>query len=122
MARIVGVDLPKKKRIEYALTYIYGIGLKTSRDILNAVNISYDKRVQDLGEDEVSSIAKEIQSHHIVEGDLRKKVTMDIKALMDLGNYRGLRHRKGLPVRGQTTKNNARTRKGKKKTVGSASK
>ncbi|CAM3610439.1 MULTISPECIES: 30S ribosomal protein S13 [Helicobacter] len=122
MARIAGVDLPKKKRIEYALTYIYGIGLKTSRDILNAVNISYDKRVQDLGEDEVSSIAKEIQSHHIVEGDLRKKVTMDIKALMDLGNYRGLRHRKGLPVRGQTTKNNARTRKGKKKTVGSASK
>ncbi|WP_301007825.1 30S ribosomal protein S13 [Helicobacter sp. UBA3407] len=122
MARIAGVDLPKKKRIEYALTYIYGIGLKTSRDILNAVNISYDKRVQDLGEDEVSSIAKEIQSHHIVEGDLRKKVTMDIKALMDLGNYRGLRHRKGLPVRGQTTKNNARTRKGKRKTVGSASK
>lgn len=122
MARIAGVDLPKKKRIEYALTYIYGIGLKTSRDILNAVNISYDKRVQDLGEDEASSIAKEIQSHHIVEGDLRKKVTMDIKALMDLGNYRGLRHRKGLPVRGQTTKNNARTRKGKRKTVGSASK
>ena len=122
MARIAGVDLPKKKRIEYALTYIYGIGLKTSRDILNAVNISYDKRVQDLGEDEVSSIAKEIQSHHIVEGDLRKKVTMDIKALMDLGNYRGLRHRKGLPVRGQTTKNNAITRKGKKKTVGIASK
>ncbi|MCI5632654.1 30S ribosomal protein S13 [Helicobacter sp.] len=122
MARIAGVDLPKKKRIEYALTYIYGIGLKTSRDILNAVNISYDKRVQDLSEGEVSAIAKEIQSHHIVEGDLRKKVTMDIKALMDLGNYRGLRHRKGLPVRGQTTKNNARTRKGKRKTVGSASK
>lgn len=122
MARIAGVDLPKKKRIEYALTYIYGIGLKASRDILNAVNISYDKRVQDLGEDEVSAIAKEIQTHHIVEGDLRKKVTMDIKALMDLGNYRGLRHRKGLPVRGQTTKNNARTRKGKRKTVGSASK
>ena len=122
MARIAGVDLPKKKRIEYALTYIYGIGLKTSRDILNAVNISYDKRVQDLSEGEVSAIAKEIQSHHIVEGDLRKKVTMDIKALMDLGNYRGLRHRNGLPVRGQTTKNNARTRKGKRKTVGSASK
>lgn len=122
MARIAGVDLPKKKRIEYALTYIYGIGLKTSRDILNAINISYDKRVQDLSEDEVSSIAKEIQTHHIVEGDLRKKVTMDIKALMDLGSYRGLRHRKGLPVRGQTTKNNARTRKGKRKTVGSASK
>lgn len=122
MARIAGVDLPNKKRIEYALTYIYGIGLKTSRDILKAVNISFDKRVQDLGEDEISAISKEIQSHHIVEGDLRKKVTMDIKALMDLGNYRGLRHRKGLPVRGQTTKNNARTRKGKKKTVGSIAK
>ncbi|AWI33381.1 30S ribosomal protein S13 [Helicobacter apodemus] len=122
MARIAGVDLPKKKRIEYALTYIYGIGLKSARDILKAVNISYDKRVQDLGEDEISKIAKEIQTNHIVEGDLRKKVTMDIKALMDLGNYRGLRHRKGLPVRGQTTKNNARTRKGKRKTVGSASK
>ncbi|CAE10722.1 30S ribosomal protein S13 [Wolinella succinogenes] len=122
MARIAGVDLPKKKRIEYALTYIYGIGLKTSRDILSAVNISLDKRVQELSEDEVSLISKKIQESYAVEGDLRKKVTMDIKALMDLGSYRGLRHRKGLPVRGQTTKNNARTRKGKRKTVGSASK
>ena len=119
MARIAGVDLPKKKRVEYALTYIYGIGLKTSRDILNAVNISFDKRVNDLSEDEVSSIAKKIQESCIVEGDLRKKVTMDIKALMEVGSYRGIRHRKGLPVRGQTTKNNARTRKGKKKTIGS---
>ncbi|WP_295738410.1 30S ribosomal protein S13 [uncultured Helicobacter sp.] len=119
MARIAGVDLPKKKRVEYALTYIYGIGLKSSRDILKAVSISFDKRVFDLSEDEVSSIAKKIQESYMVEGDLRKKVTMDIKALMDLGSYRGLRHRKGLPVRGQTTKNNARTRKGKKKTVGS---
>ncbi|CAM2742219.1 30S ribosomal protein S13 [Helicobacter felis] len=119
MARIAGVDLPKKKRIEYALTYIYGIGLKSSRDILHKVGISLDKRVHELGEDEVSSITKEIQANHIVEGDLRKKVQMDIKALMDLGSYRGIRHRKGLPVRGQTTKNNARTRKGKKKTVGS---
>ncbi|RDU57272.1 30S ribosomal protein S13 [Helicobacter sp. MIT 99-5507] len=119
MARIAGVDLPKKKRVEYALTYIYGIGLKTSRDILNAVNISFDKRVNDLSEDEVSSIAKKIQESYIVEGDLRKKVTMDIKALMEVGSYRGIRHRKGLPVRGQTTKNNARTRKGKKKTIGS---
>lgn len=119
MARIAGVDLPKKKRIEYALTYIYGIGLKSSRDILSAVNISFDKRVLDLNEDEISSIAKKIQDGYMVEGDLRKKVTMDIKALMDLGSYRGLRHRRGLPVRGQTTKNNARTRKGKKKTVGS---
>ncbi|PAF43982.1 30S ribosomal protein S13 [Helicobacter sp. 11S02596-1] len=119
MARIAGVDLPKKKRVEYALTYIYGIGLKSSQDILNAVNISFDKRVNDLSEDEVSAIAKKIQEGYIVEGDLRKKVQMNIKSLMDLGNYRGLRHRKGLPVRGQTTKNNARTRKGKKKTVGS---
>ncbi len=119
MARIAGVDLPKKKRVEYALTYIYGIGLKNSRDILNAVKISFDKRVNDLSEDEISAIAKKIQESYTVEGDLRKKVQMDIKALMDLGNYRGLRHRKGLPVRGQTTKNNARTRKGKKKTVGS---
>lgn len=122
MARIAGVDLPKKKRVEYALTYIYGIGLKTSRDILKGVNISFNKRVQDLSESEVSTISKWIQEHCMVEGDLRKKVIMDIKALMDLGNYRGLRHRKGLPVRGQTTKNNARTRKGKRKTVGSASK
>ena len=119
MARIAGVDLPKKKRVEYALTYIYGIGLKTSRDILNAVSISFDKRVNDLSEDEVSSISKKIQEGYIVEGDLRKKVTMDIKALMEVGSYRGIRHRKGLPVRGQTTKNNARTRKGKKKTIGS---
>ncbi|HCD73799.1 MAG TPA: 30S ribosomal protein S13 [Helicobacter sp.] len=119
MARISGVDLPREKRIEIGLTYIYGIGLKSSRDILKAVNISFDKRVFDLSEDEVSSIAKKIQEGYMVEGDLRKKVTMDIKALMDLGSYRGLRHRKGLPVRGQTTKNNARTRKGKKKTVGS---
>ncbi|RAX57125.1 30S ribosomal protein S13 [Helicobacter monodelphidis] len=122
MARIAGVDLPKKKRVEYGLTYIYGIGLKTSRDILKAVNISLDKRVHELNEAEISAISKQIQETCLVEGDLRKKVTMDIKTLMDLGNYRGLRHRKGLPVRGQTTKNNARTRKGKRKTVGSASK
>ncbi|GAD18978.1 30S ribosomal protein S13 [Helicobacter fennelliae] len=118
MARIAGVDLPKKKRIEYALTYIYGIGLKSARDILNAVHISFDKRVNDLSEDEVSTISKKIQESYVVEGDLRKKTQMDIRALMDLGSYRGLRHRKGLPVRGQTTKNNARTRKGKRKTVG----
>lgn len=119
MARIAGVDLPNKKRIEYALTYVYGIGLKTSRDILNSVNISFDKRANELSESDISSINKEIQTNHTVEGDLRKKVTMDIKSLMDLGSYRGLRHRKGLPCRGQTTKNNARTRKGKRKTVGS---
>lgn len=117
MARIAGVDLPKKKRIEYGLTYIYGIGLFTSRKILNATGISYDKRVSDLSEDEAAAIRKEIQEHYVVEGDLRKSVAMDIKALMDLGSYRGLRHRKGLPVRGQKTKTNARTRKGKRKTV-----
>jgi len=122
MARIAGVDLPKKKRVEYGLTYIYGIGLKTSRDILKSVGISVDKRVHELSEDEVAAIRNEIQNSYEVEGDLRKKVAMDIKSLMDLGSYRGLRHRRGLPVRGQKTKTNARTRKGKKKTVGSAAK
>ncbi|AQW80583.1 30S ribosomal protein S13 [Campylobacter pinnipediorum] len=122
MARIAGVDLPNRKRVEYGLTYIYGIGLYKSRQILDAVGISYDKRVHELTEDEAAAIRKEIQEHHIVEGDLRKQVAMDIKALMDLGSYRGLRHRKGLPVRGQKTKTNARTRKGKRKTVGAATK
>jgi len=122
MARIAGVDLPKKKRIEYGLTYIYGIGLTTSRKILNSVGISLDKRVHELTEDDVAAIRNEIQNNYQVEGDLRKKVAMDIKALMDLGSYRGLRHRRGLPVRGQKTKTNARTRKGRKKTVGSAAK
>ena len=122
MARIAGVDLPNKKRIEYGLTYIYGIGLYKSRQILDAAGISYDKRVYELSEDEAAAIRKEIQEHHIVEGDLRKQVAMDIKALMDLGSYRGLLHRKGLPVRGQKTKTNARTRKGRRKTVGAATK
>jgi len=120
MARISGVDLPKKKRIEYALTYIYGIGLYTSRKILDATGIDYDTRVYELTDAQAALIRKEIQDNYMVEGDLRKKVTMDIKALMDLGSYRGLRHRKGLPVRGQKTKTNARTRKGKRKTVGAA--
>ena len=122
MARIAGVDLPNKKRIEYGLTYIYGIGLYKSRQILDAAGISYDKRVYELSEDEAAAIRKEIQEHHVVEGDLRKQVALDIKALMDLGSYRGLRHRKGLPVRGQKTKTNARTRKGRRKTVGAATK
>ena len=121
MARIAGVDLPKKKRIEYGLTYIYGIWLFTSRRILDKVGISYDKRVHELSEDEAAAIRKEIQENYMVEGDLRKQVAMDIKALMDLGSFRGLRHRKGLPVRGQKTKTNARTRKGKRKTVGAKS-
>ncbi|MDR3178266.1 MAG: 30S ribosomal protein S13 [Campylobacteraceae bacterium] len=119
MARIAGVDLPNKKRIEYGLTYIYGIGLHTSRLILDATGISYNKRVQELTEDEAAAIRNEIQNRFTVEGDLRKSVAMDIKSLMDIGSYRGIRHRKGLPVRGQKTKTNARTRKGKKKTVGS---
>ncbi|BBG66721.1 SSU ribosomal protein S13p [Hydrogenimonas sp.] len=122
MARIAGVDLPKKKRLEYALTYIYGIGLTTSRKILDATGISYDKRVHEMSEEEAAAIRNEIQKNYMVEGDLRKKVAMDIKSLMDLGSYRGLRHRRGLPVRGQKTKTNARTRKGKRKTVGAASK
>ena len=122
MARIAGVDLPKKKRLEYALTYIYGIGLTTSRKILDATGISYDKRVHELTEEEAAAIRNEIQNNYMVEGDLRKKVAMDIKSLMDLGSYRGLRHRRGLPVRGQKTKTNARTRKGKRKTVGAAAK
>jgi small subunit ribosomal protein S13 len=120
MARIAGVDLPKKKRIEYGLTYIYGIGLHTSRLILDATGIDYNKRVHELSGDEVAQITNEIRDTHMVEGDLRKKVAMDIKALMDLGSYRGLRHRRGLPCRGQKTKTNARTRKGKRRTVGSA--
>jgi len=120
MARIAGVDLPKKKRMEYALTYIYGIGLHSSRKILDATGVDYNKRVYELTDAEAATIRNEIQANFMVEGDLRKKVMLDIKALMDLGSYRGLRHRRGLPVRGQKTKTNARTRKGKRKTVGSA--
>ena len=120
MARIAGVDLPQKKRMEYALTYIYGIGLTTSRQILDATEIDYNKRVHELTDAEAATIRNYIQDNLMVEGDLRKKVTLDIKALMDLGSFRGLRHRRGLPVRGQKTKTNARTRKGKRKTVGSA--
>ncbi len=120
MARIAGVDLPKKKRMEYALTYIFGIGLHTSRKILDVTGIDYNKRVFELSDAEAAIIRKEIQDKYMVEGDLRKDVAMNIKNLMDLGSYRGLRHRKGLPVRGQKTKTNARTRKGKRKTVGAA--
>ena len=122
MARIAGVDLPNKKRVEYALTYIYGVGLTSSRAILNATGISYDKRASELTEEEIASIRNELQQNYVVEGDLRKNVAMNIKALMDMGSYRGLRHRRGLPVRGQKTKTNARTRKGKKRTVGAKAK
>ena len=122
MARIAGVDLPKNKKIEYALPYIYGIGLTLSRKILKDTGIDPNKRVYELTEDEISILNKEIQANYIVEGELRKIVQLNIKELMDLGCYRGLRHRRGLPVRGQRTKTNARTRKGKRKTVGSKSK
>jgi len=120
MARIAGVDLPQKKRMEYALTYIFGIGLKTSRDILDRTGIDYNTRAHQLTDAQAALIRHDIQANVVVEGDLRKRVTLDIKALMDLGSYRGLRHRRGLPVRGQKTKTNARTRKGKRKTVGAA--
>ena len=122
MARIAGIDLPKKKKIEYALPYIYGIGLTTSRKILKDTGIDPNKRVYELTEEEISTLNKEIQLNYIVEGELRKIVQLNIKELMDLGCYRGLRHRRGLPVRGQRTKTNARTRKGKKKTVGAKAK
>ncbi len=115
MARIEGVNLPPKKRIEYGLTYVFGIGLKSSQDILKKVNVNIDKRVKDLTDEEVAAIQKEITNNYTVEGRLRKEITMNIKRLQDIGSYRGLRHKKGLPVRGQRTKTNARTRKGPKK-------
>lgn len=119
MARIEGVNLPTNKRIEYALTYLFGIGLKTSQDILNKLKIDFDKRVKDLSDSEVASISKEVSGNYIVEGELRKEITLNIKRLQEIGSYRGLRHKKGLPVRGQRTKTNARTRKGPRK-AGSA--
>lgn len=111
MARIEGVTLPSDKRIEYALPYIFGIGLKRSRDILNKLKINFDTRVKSLTDKEVSAIQKEIAQFK-VEGDLRKEIMLDIKRLQEIGSYRGLRHKKGLPTRGQRTKTNARTRKG----------
>ena len=117
MARIAGIDLPRNKRIEVALTYIYGVGRSTSRQILSKSGVDYNTRSDNLTEDEVAKIRKVIDSECKVEGDLRREVTMNIKRLMDLGCYRGLRHRRGLPVRGQKTKTNARTRKGPRKTV-----
>jgi small subunit ribosomal protein S13 len=119
MARIEGVNLPTNKRIEYALTYLFGIGLKTSQDILNKLKIDFNKRVKDLSDSEVASISKEVSSNYVVEGELRKEITLNIKRLQEIGSYRGLRHKKGLPVRGQRTKTNARTRKGPRK-AGSA--
>ena len=117
MARIAGIDLPRNKRIEIALTYIYGVGRSTSQEILSKAGVDFNTRSDDLTEEEVAKIRKVIDSECKVEGDLRRDVTMNIKRLMDLGCYRGLRHRRGLPVRGQKTKTNARTRKGPRKTV-----
>lgn len=117
MARIAGIDLPKNKRIEVALTYIYGIGRSTSQQILSQAGVDFSTRTDDLTEAEVGQIRKIIDDEFKVEGDLRREVSMNIKRMMDLGNYRGLRHRRGLPVRGQKTKTNARTRKGPRKTV-----
>ena len=118
MARIAGVDLPREKRVEIGLTYIFGIGKATAVDILAKAGVDPDTRVKDLSEDEVGAIRKIIDADHDVEGDLRRDVSMNIKRLMEIGCYRGIRHRRGLPVRGQNTKNNSRTRKGPKKTVG----
>jgi small subunit ribosomal protein S13 len=115
LARIAGVDLPKNKRIEIGLTYIYGIGRSTSKQILQQLNIDPDTKTDQLSESEVSGIRKIIDSEYKVEGELRAEVTINIKRLMDLGSYRGLRHRKSLPVRGQRTSTNARTRKGPKR-------
>lgn len=117
MARIAGVDIPNNKRVEYALTYIYGIGVKSSRDILAKTGINPDTRAKDLTEAEVAKLREEIEADYHVEGDLRREVALNIKRLTEINCYRGIRHRKGLPVRGQRTKTNARTRKGPKKTI-----
>ena len=117
MARIAGVDIPNNKRIEIALTYIYGIGLKSSKDILAKTGINPDTRAKDLTEGEIASLRDEIEANYNVEGDLRREVALNIKRLVEVNCYRGTRHRKGLPVRGQRTKTNARTRKGPAKPI-----
>ncbi len=121
MARISGIDLPKNKRIEIALTYIFGIGRALSVKILNKAGVSLDTKVKDLSDTQVNDIRQSIEGEHKVEGDLRREIQMNIKRLIDIGSYRGLRHKKGLPLRGQRTKTNARTRKGpRKSTIASA--
>ncbi|MGI6202593.1 MAG: 30S ribosomal protein S13 [Eubacteriales bacterium] len=117
MARISGVDIPNEKRVEIALTYIYGIGRSTARKILAATGISPDTRAKDLTEDEIARLRDEIEKNYHVEGDLRRDIALDIKRLVEINCYRGMRHRRGLPVRGQRTKTNARTRKGPAKTI-----
>lgn len=119
MARIEGVNLPLNKRIEYGLPYVFGIGLKTGRDILTKLNIDFNTRVKDLTDEQVAQIQKEVSNNYVTEGDLRKEVRLNIKRLQDIGSYRGLRHKRSLPARGQRTKTNARTRKGPRK-AGSA--
>ncbi len=118
MARIAGVDLPREKRIEIGLTYIYGIGRPSADKILAETGISPESRVKDLTEDEVNKLREYIDKHFVVEGDLRRDIALSIKRLMEIGCYRGIRHRRGLPVRGQKTKTNARTRKGPKRAIG----
>ncbi len=118
MARIAGVDLPRDKRVEVALTYIYGIGLTSAKKVLEATKVSPDTRVRDLTEEEINRLREVIDRDYKVEGDLRREETMNIKRLIEIGSYRGLRHRRNLPVRGQRTRTNARTRKGPAKTVG----
>ncbi len=117
MARIAGVDIPNAKRVEIGLTYIYGIGRTTSNEILAKTGIDPDTRCKDLTEEDVAKLRDEIENNHLVEGELRREIAMDIKRLVEIGCYRGVRHRKGLPVRGQRTKTNARTRKGPAKTI-----
>jgi small subunit ribosomal protein S13 len=118
MARISGVDIPREKRVEIALTYIFGIGLPTSQKILGQANVNPDTRVRDLTEDQVNRLREIIDRRHKVEGDLRREVALNIKRLQEIGSYRGLRHRRNLPVRGQRTKTNARLRRGPRRTVG----
>lgn len=119
MARIDGVNLPREKRIEYGLPYVFGIGLKRSRDILVKLGIDFNLRVKDLSDEQIAAIQKEVSTSYVTEGDLRKEIRLNIKRLQEIGSYRGLRHKKSLPVRGQRTKTNARTRKGPRK-AGSA--
>ena len=122
MARVAGADIPNDKRVEIALTYIYGIGLPSSKKILQATNIDPNTRVKDLMEHEITRLRETIEQQYTVEGDLRRELAMNIKRLMDIGSYRGLRHRRGLPVRGQRTRTNSRTRKGPRRTIGRKSK
>jgi small subunit ribosomal protein S13 len=118
MARIAGVDIPREKRVEHALPYIFGIGLKTSQQILERTGVNPDTRVRDLTDDEVARLRDIIEKEMRVEGDLRREVAMNIKRLIDIGSYRGLRHRRGMPMRGQRTRTNARTRRGPKRAIG----